>query len=89
MSEIRQGESISDRIASITFCGTSHSRAISGHLDAAWQSSSIIRTAFLMLFLEPHLSRSSLVISLNLPFIDIWWVEGNLSMHHHILIDYQ
>ena len=35
-------------ISSIIFCGTSFSRAISGHIDAAWQTSSIIRAAFLM-----------------------------------------
>ena len=72
LDRTNQKKTIFGRIASIIFCGTSHSRAISGHLDAAWQTSSMIRAAFLMLFLAAHSSRSSLVMPLNLPFIDIW-----------------
>ena len=41
-----QKKTIFGRISSIIFCGTSHSRAISAHMDAAWQTSSIIRAAF-------------------------------------------
>ena len=40
-----------------------------------------------MLFLAAHSSRLSLVMPLNLPFIDIWWVEGNLSMQPNKLLE--
>ncbi|GEM_PF-4986409 len=71
MDRTNQKKTIFDRISSIIFCDTSHSRVISGHMDAARRTSSIIRAAFLMLFLAAHSSRSSLVMPLNFSFIDI------------------